>query len=132
VLSGLDSLTPSERRVAELAAAGLPNRDIAQHLFITARTVDGHLTHAYQVLSITSRGQLPAALDIAGPPSTPQPATRAIASSVGPRGTDSASPLISIESAGTMTTVENAAPRPSDSRDSGSWRWRSGPRHMCT
>jgi DNA-binding CsgD family transcriptional regulator/Tfp pilus assembly protein PilF len=62
VLSGLDSLTPSERRVAQLAAAGLPNREIAQHLFITARTVEGHLTHTYQKLDITSREQLPAAL----------------------------------------------------------------------
>jgi DNA-binding CsgD family transcriptional regulator len=62
VLTGLDSLTPSERRVTELAAAGLSNRDIAQHLFITTRTVEGHLTHAYQKLDITSREQLPAAL----------------------------------------------------------------------
>ena len=62
VLSGLDSLTPSERRVAQLAAAGLPNREIAQHLFITTRTVEGHLTHAYQKLDITSREQLPATL----------------------------------------------------------------------
>ena len=62
VLSGLDSLTPSERRVAQLAADGLSNRDIAQNLFITTRTVEGHLTHAYQKLAITSREQLPAAL----------------------------------------------------------------------
>jgi len=62
VLSGLDSLTPSERRVAQLAAEGLSNRDIGQNLFITARTVEGHLTHAYHKLAITSREQLPAAL----------------------------------------------------------------------
>jgi DNA-binding CsgD family transcriptional regulator len=62
VLTGLDSLTTSERRVAQLAAAGLANRDIAQQLFITTRTVEGHLTHAYQKLDITSREQLPAAL----------------------------------------------------------------------
>jgi DNA-binding CsgD family transcriptional regulator len=62
VLSGLESLTPSERRVVQLAAAGLANREIAQHLFITARTVEGHLTHAYQKLDITSREQLPEAL----------------------------------------------------------------------
>ncbi len=61
-LSGLDSLTPSERRVAQLAADGLSNREIAQNLFITARTVEGHLTHAYEKLAITSREQLPAAL----------------------------------------------------------------------
>jgi DNA-binding CsgD family transcriptional regulator len=63
VVSGLDSLTPSERRVAQLAAAGHPNREIAQHLFITTRTVEWHLTHAYQKLEITSREQLPAALE---------------------------------------------------------------------
>jgi DNA-binding CsgD family transcriptional regulator len=62
VLSGRDALTPSERRVAQLAAVGLSNNDIAQHLFITARTVEGHLTHSYQKLAITSREQLPAAL----------------------------------------------------------------------
>ncbi len=59
VLSGLDSLTSAERRVAQLAADGLSNREIAQNLFITARTVEGHLTHAYQKLAITSREQLP-------------------------------------------------------------------------
>lgn len=62
LLTGLDSLTASERRVAQLAASGLPNRDIAQSLFISARTVEGHLTHAYQKLDISSREQLPAAL----------------------------------------------------------------------
>ncbi|MBV8989605.1 MAG: LuxR family transcriptional regulator [Solirubrobacterales bacterium] len=75
VLSGLASLTPSERRVAQLAATGLPNRDIAQHLFVTTRTVEGHLTHAYQKLDITSRDQLAAALttrevSLAGRPTT--------------------------------------------------------------
>ncbi len=67
VLSGLDSLTPGERRAAQLAAAGLSNREIAQNLFVTTRTVEGHLTHAYQKLAITSREQLPAAL---APPDT--------------------------------------------------------------
>jgi DNA-binding CsgD family transcriptional regulator len=77
VLTGLDALTPSERRVAQLAAAGLSNREIAQQLFITARTVEGHLTHAYQKLAITSREQLPAALATSTPPAPPrQPAKR--------------------------------------------------------
>lgn len=62
LLTGVDSLTASERRVAQLAAAGLANRDIAQNLFVTTRTVEGHLTHAYQKLDITSREELPAAL----------------------------------------------------------------------
>ena len=48
--------------MAQLAASGLSNRDIAQNLFITARTVEGHLTHAYHKLAITSREQLHAAL----------------------------------------------------------------------
>jgi DNA-binding CsgD family transcriptional regulator len=62
VLSGLESLTPSERRVSQLAANGFSNREIAQHLFITIRSVEGHLTHAYEKLAITSREQLLAAL----------------------------------------------------------------------
>ena len=63
---------PSERRVAQLAAVGLSNRDIAQNLFITARTVEEHLTHAYQKLAITSREQLPAALAPPGGEATAQ------------------------------------------------------------
>jgi len=62
VVSGVDSLTPSERRIALLASMGLSNRDIAQHLFITARTVEGHLTHAYQKLAVNSREHLAVAL----------------------------------------------------------------------
>lgn len=53
-----DTLTASERRVAELAASGLTNREIAQSLFITLRTVETHLTHAYRKLDVTSREQL--------------------------------------------------------------------------
>jgi FixJ family two-component response regulator len=43
VLTGLDSLAASERRIAELASQDLTNREIAQTLFITDRTVEGHL-----------------------------------------------------------------------------------------
>ncbi|MGH3823236.1 MAG: LuxR C-terminal-related transcriptional regulator, partial [Pseudonocardiaceae bacterium] len=57
-LSGPAALTPSERRVAELAAAGRSNRDIAQTLFITTHTVELHLTRAYRKLGITSRTHL--------------------------------------------------------------------------
>jgi DNA-binding NarL/FixJ family response regulator len=61
-LSGLESLTPSERRVAEMAAEGPTNREIAQALFITQRTVEVHLTSIYRKLGISSRSQLAAAL----------------------------------------------------------------------
>jgi DNA-binding CsgD family transcriptional regulator len=61
-LTGLEALTTSERRVAELAATGMSNPEIAQALFVTLNTVEGHLRHAYQKLSISSRGELPAAL----------------------------------------------------------------------
>jgi DNA-binding CsgD family transcriptional regulator len=62
VLTGLDSLTASERRIAELAGQGLTNREIAQTLFITARTVEGHLTSVFRKLMLDSRDELPAAL----------------------------------------------------------------------
>jgi DNA-binding CsgD family transcriptional regulator len=60
--SGADSLTPSERRVTRLATEGLSNREIAQALFVTVRTVEGHLTQAYMKLDIASRDQLADAL----------------------------------------------------------------------
>jgi DNA-binding CsgD family transcriptional regulator len=62
VLTGLESLTASERRVAELAAQNLTNREIAQLLFVTARTVEGHLTSVFRKLRISSRDELPVAL----------------------------------------------------------------------
>jgi DNA-binding CsgD family transcriptional regulator len=62
VLTGLDSLTASERRVAEFAGQGLSNREIAQTLFVTARTVEGHLTSVFRKLQVNSRDELPAAL----------------------------------------------------------------------
>jgi DNA-binding CsgD family transcriptional regulator len=62
ILTGLDSLTASERRIAELASQGLTNREIAQSLFVTARTVEGHLTSVFRKLGVDSRDQLPAAL----------------------------------------------------------------------
>ena len=59
---GVESLTPSERRVAELAASGMTNRQIAQTLFLTVKTIETHLAAAYDKLGIRSRQQLPAAL----------------------------------------------------------------------
>lgn len=60
---GIESLTPSERRVAELAASGMTNRQIAQFLFVTVKTVEAHLSAVYDKLDISSRRQLPSALD---------------------------------------------------------------------
>jgi DNA-binding NarL/FixJ family response regulator len=65
-LSGLESLTPSERRVAELAAQGPTNREIAQALFVTPKTVEVHLSHVYRKFGISSRSQLASALGHAG------------------------------------------------------------------
>ncbi len=59
---GTDALTPSERRVAELAERGLTNREIAQALFVSAKTVEFHLRNAYFKLRISSRRELSAAL----------------------------------------------------------------------
>src|SRR5207248_10526782 len=56
-LSGVQSLTPSERRVAERAANGPTNREIAQALFVTQRTVEVHLTSIYRKLAISSRSR---------------------------------------------------------------------------
>jgi DNA-binding CsgD family transcriptional regulator len=61
-LSGPESLTPSERRIADLAAEGHTNRDIAQALYVTPRTVEGHLTSIYRKLGISTRGALSDAL----------------------------------------------------------------------
>jgi DNA-binding CsgD family transcriptional regulator len=67
VLRGLDSLTASERRIAEFASQGLSNREIAQALFVTARTVEGHLTSVFRKLQVDSRDELPAALAAGAP-----------------------------------------------------------------
>ncbi len=62
VQSGAAALTPSERRIAVMAAEGLANRDIAQALFVTLRTVEMHLSNAFRKLGVSSRTQLAAAL----------------------------------------------------------------------
>ncbi len=60
--SGPLALTPTERRVARIAAAGVPNREIAQTLFVTEKTIETHLASAYRKLGIRARGQLAGAL----------------------------------------------------------------------
>jgi DNA-binding CsgD family transcriptional regulator len=59
---GLDALTPSELRVARLAADGQTNRQIAHGLYVTLKTVETHLAHVYAKLGIARRDELPAAL----------------------------------------------------------------------
>jgi DNA-binding CsgD family transcriptional regulator len=62
MVTGRDALTASEQRIAELAARGDSNRDIAQALFITPKTVENHLGRIYRKLGINSREQLPGVL----------------------------------------------------------------------
>ncbi|UUY05498.1 helix-turn-helix transcriptional regulator [Svornostia abyssi] len=57
-LAGVEALTPSERRVVDLAAAGSANREIAQTLYVTPKTVEVHLTNAYRKLGVRSRREL--------------------------------------------------------------------------
>ena len=67
-LRGVESLTPSELRVAQRAAEGHTNRAIAEDLFVTIKTVEMHLANAYGKLAIQSRTQLPDALAAGGSP----------------------------------------------------------------
>ncbi|HYI35313.1 MAG TPA: AAA family ATPase [Thermoleophilaceae bacterium] len=57
-----DELTASERRVAELAAAGASNREVAEELSVTPKTVENHLTRVYAKLGLASRAELSTAL----------------------------------------------------------------------
>jgi DNA-binding CsgD family transcriptional regulator len=65
-IAPVDRLTPGERRVAELAAAGRSNRQIANALFITVKAVEWHLGNAYRKLDVRGRSGLPSALGIPG------------------------------------------------------------------
>ncbi|MCW3012808.1 MAG: transcriptional regulator, LuxR family, partial [Solirubrobacterales bacterium] len=58
--------TPAERRVAVLAAQGRTNREIAEALVVTRKTVDWHLGRAYRKLGVNDRSRLEALL--AAPP----------------------------------------------------------------
>jgi DNA-binding CsgD family transcriptional regulator len=68
--SGPAALTPSERRVAELAARGNTNRQIAQWLSVSPNTVEVHLTNAYRKLAISGRVQL---TDVLAPAADDEP-----------------------------------------------------------
>ena len=60
--TGVESLTGSEQRVARLAAEGMTNKAIAQHLFLTVKTVEMHLASTYRKLEVKGRKELPGAL----------------------------------------------------------------------
>lgn len=62
-LTGVDALTASEKRVVTLAAEGRTNREVGETLYVTPKTVAMHLSNAYRKLGVTSRRELPAALD---------------------------------------------------------------------
>ena len=62
-LLGVDALTPSELRVAREAARGMSNREIAQSMFVTTKTIETQLSSAYQKLAIRGRDELAAALE---------------------------------------------------------------------
>jgi DNA-binding CsgD family transcriptional regulator len=58
VRASQDGLTPAEQRVAELAASGMTNRDVAATMFISAKTVEATLARVYRKLGIRSRAEL--------------------------------------------------------------------------
>jgi DNA-binding CsgD family transcriptional regulator len=61
--TGVEALTPSELRIVRLAAEGRTNREIAQELYVTLKTVEGHLSRAYAKLGIDGRAELPGVLE---------------------------------------------------------------------
>ncbi|MET8754892.1 helix-turn-helix transcriptional regulator, partial [Streptomyces sp. NPDC004667] len=69
--TGSGALTASERRIAELAAAGRTNTEIADLLHLARRTVETHLTSSYRKLGIRRRAELPAALNRPRSPAAP-------------------------------------------------------------
>jgi DNA-binding CsgD family transcriptional regulator len=62
-LRGVEALTPSEHRVASLAAQGLTNRQIAQTLFVTTKTVEAHLRASYDKLDVAGKADLATVLE---------------------------------------------------------------------
>jgi DNA-binding NarL/FixJ family response regulator len=61
--TGVEALTPSELRIVRLAAEGRTNREIAHELFVTLKTVEGHLSRAYTKLGIERRAELSRVLE---------------------------------------------------------------------
>jgi DNA-binding CsgD family transcriptional regulator len=71
--SGVEALTARELRVAQLAAQGHSNADIAQLLFVTYKTVDTHLGHVYQKLAVTRPGLAEALAGLSDSPAGDRP-----------------------------------------------------------
>ena len=65
---GRDELTPTERSIAELVAAGLTNREVADRLFVSVRTVESNLSRIYKKLDVRSRTELARRLPPDGSP----------------------------------------------------------------
>ena len=63
-VTGVESLTPTELRVAELAAEGLSNRQIAELIFVSRNTIAWHLRNIYRKLQVESREQISRSLQI--------------------------------------------------------------------
>jgi len=63
VYSGVEALTPSELRVAHMAAEGKTNREIAQALTVTEKTIETHMRHVFQKLDLGRRTELAGALE---------------------------------------------------------------------
>jgi DNA-binding CsgD family transcriptional regulator len=68
VVRGVDALTASELRIAQMAAAGMTNREIAEAIFVTSKTVETHLHRVFQKLDVASRRQLGTVLGPGPPP----------------------------------------------------------------
>ena len=63
-VTGVESLTPTELRVAELAAEGLSNRQIAELIFVSRNTIAWHLRNIYRKLQVESREQISRSLQV--------------------------------------------------------------------
>jgi len=65
--TGMAALTPSERRIARLAGKDMTNREIARELYVTEKTVEGHISRIYQKLRVRSRPELIAVMAAGDP-----------------------------------------------------------------